>query len=151
MNRKTLIVMTLLLFILLLVGCREKGVIQGEPADPNNLPDIVGVYAVNGVDAAGENYGGTLAIEPGDAPNSYRLHWIVTGAVQEGEAHIEGNQLKGVWWTIDGVIQAKGKVVYTITTLGELDGKRMIDGFEEKGWEKAFPNDENWGKFKFGH
>jgi hypothetical protein len=41
--------------------------------------------------------------------------------------------------------------VYTITTLGELDGIRTIDGFDGQGWEKAFPNDENWGNFKFGH
>ncbi len=151
MNRKTVLITTLFLVVLLLVGCREKGVIQGEPADPNHLPDIVGVYAVNGVDAAGENYGGTLAIEPGDAPNQYKLHWIVTGAVQEGEGYIEGNQLKARWWTIDGIAQAKGEIVYTITTLGELDGRRSIEGFEQTGWEKAFPNDENWGKFKFGH
>jgi hypothetical protein len=142
----------LLLASVLVAGCnRNKGVIQGQPADPANLPDIVGIYAVNGVDAAGENYGGTLTIQPGDEPGVYRLQWIVTGAIQEGEARIEGNQLKGRWWTLEGITEAKGEIVYTITTLGELDGVRSIDGFEGTGWEKAFPNDENWGKFKFGH
>jgi len=152
MRRKLFTLITLLLLmILLLAGCRNKGVIQGQPADPKNIPDLVGIYAVNGVDPAGENYGGTLTIKPGDEPGSYRLQWIVTGAIQEGEARIEGNQLKGRWWTLEGISQAQGDIVYTITTLGELDGARSVDGFDRTGWEKAFPNDEKWGGFKFGH
>ncbi len=141
----------LLLFALLVAGCRQKGVIQGQPADPANLPDLVNTYAVNGVDPAGENYGGTLVIEPGDAPQTYRMQWIVTGAIQVGEGRVEGNQLLGTWQTLEGVTQARGHFTYTVTTLGELDGLRSVDGFQRPGWEKAFPNDENWGKFKFGH
>ncbi len=150
--RKTIpLLILLLLSALLLTGCRNKGVIQGQPADPAHLPDIAGSYAVNGVDVAGENYGGTLIIQPGDQPGVYQLQWIVTGAVQQGEGRIQGNQLAGRWWTLDGVTQAQGGFTYTITTLGELDGQRTVDGFDGAGWEKAFPNDENWGRFKFGH
>ena len=145
-------VFLLLFFALILVSCRHgKGVIQGEPADPDNLPDIIGVYAVNGVDVSGAGYGGTLKIEPGDEPGSYCLHWIVTGAIQEGEGYIEGNKLKARWRNTEGIADSQGDIVYTITTLGELDGIRTIDGFEGEGWEKAFPNDETWGDFRFGH
>ncbi len=152
MNKRILIPILFIILLLLSAGCnRSKGVIQGEPADPANLPELVGIYAVNGVDPAGENYGGTLTIQPGDTPGAYQLQWIVTGAIQQGEGHIEGNQLVGRWWTLEGVTQAQGDFAFTITTLGELDGERTVDGFAKAGWEKAFPNDENWGKFKFGH
>ena len=152
MKKQYALLIILLLITLALAGCsKNKGVIQGEPADPNNLPDITGVYAVNGVDAGGADYSGTLKIEPGDSPGSYKLHWIVTGAIQEGEGSVEGNQLKARWRNIQGVTQSQGDIVYTITTLGELDGVRTIDGFDGEGWEKAFPNDETWGRFKLGH
>jgi hypothetical protein len=151
--KKSLFILTLLLLAaLLLVGCnRNKGVIQGEPASPGNVPDLTGIYAVNGMDVGGADYSGTLRIEPGDEPGHYKLHWIVTGAIQEGEGVVEGNQLKARWRNIEGIAQSQGSIVYTITTLGELDGVRTIDGFDGQGWEKAFPNDEKWGSFKFGH
>ena len=152
MTKRFFLILFLLLTALLLVSCRKgTGVIQGEPADPANLPDISAVYAVNGVDPGGADYSGTLKIEPGDEPGAYKLHWIVTGAIQEGEGVIDGNQLKARWRNVEGVAQTQGDIVYTITTLGELDGVRTIDGYEGEGWEKAFPNDETWGNFKFGH
>ncbi len=151
--KRRLFTLTLLLLVLtlLLAGCRKKGVIQGQPADPGQIGDLSGTYGVNGMDPAGENYGGTLTIQPGDTPDTYQLQWIVTGAIQQGEGHVQGNQLVGTWWTLEGIAQAQGTFTYTITTLGELDGTRTVEGFERSGWEKAFPNDENWGKFKFGH
>jgi hypothetical protein len=152
MARRIFLITLLLLSALLLVSCRKgQGVIQGEPADPNHLPELVGLYAVNGVDVGGADYSGTLKIEPGDQPGVYKLHWIVTGAIQNGEGRIDGNQLKVRWRNLEGIAHSQGAIVYTITTLGELDGVRTIDGFDGQGWEKAFPNDENWGNFKFGH
>ena len=145
------LILLLGLAALLLVSCRNGGVIKGDPADANNLPDIVGLYAVNGVDSGGAQYSGTLKIEKGSKPGSYKLHWIVTGAIQEGEGVTDGNQLKAQWRNIEGVAMTHGAITYTITTLGELDGKRSIDGFEGEGWEHCFPNDEKWGKFKLGH
>ena len=152
MKKRLLTILLIILIALPLVGChRNRGVIQGAPADANNLPDIVGVYAVNGVDAGGADYSGTLKIEPGEEAGQYKLRWIVTGAIQEGVGFIAGNQLKARWHNIEGVTRSQGDIIYTITTLGELDGVRTIDGYEGEGWEKAFPNDENWGRFKFGH
>ena len=153
MSTKRLVFLSILLLsILLLAACsKNKGVIQGQPADANHLPDITGIYAVNGIDVGGADYSGTLKIEKGNQPGTYKLHWIVTGAIQEGEGVIVGNQLKARWHNLEGISQAEGDIVYTITTLGELDGQRTIDGFEGAGWEKAFPNDEKWGSFKIGH
>ena len=145
------LILLLGLTALLLTSCRNGGAIKGEPADANNLPDIVGLYAVNGVDSGGAQYSGTLKIEKGADPDSYKLHWIVTGAIQEGDGVIEGNQLKARWHNIEGIAKTHGDITYTITTLGELDGKRSIDGFEGEGWELCFPNDEKWGRFKLGH
>ena len=150
--KKSFLIILFMLISLLVVGCnRNRGVIQGDPADPNNLPDLVGLYAVNGVDVGGADYSGTLKIERDDEPGQYKLHWIVTGAIQEGEGRIHGNQLQARWRNLEGVSHSQGSIIYTITTLGELDGIRTIDGFDGQGWEKAFPNDENWGNFKFGH
>jgi hypothetical protein len=152
MKKQLLLLIVILLSVLMLSGCRQgKGVIQGAPAEANKLPDIVGVYAVNGVDVANADYSGTLKIEKDASGQGFLLHWIVTGAIQEGRGKIEGNQLKARWQNIEGVAQTQGDIVYTITTLGELDGQRRIDGFDGVGWEKAFPNNEKWGSFKFGH
>ncbi len=151
MHRRFVLFLLIVLTALSLTACRNGGAIQGAPADPASLPDITGLYAVNGVDAGGADYSGTLEIEKGDAANSYKLQWIVTGAIQEGDGVIEGNKLKARWRNIEGVSASRGDIVYTITTLGELDGIRTIDGFDGQGWEKAFPNQEGWGRFKFGH
>ncbi len=150
MTKRSLLPFLLILIALLLTSCRNGGNIKGKPVDANNLPDIVGLYAVNGVDSGGAGYSGTLKVEKGDA-GGYKLHWIVTGAIQEGEGVIDGNQLKAKWRNIEGVAMTHGTITYTITTLGELDGKRSIDDFEGEGWEHCFPNDEKWGKFKLGH
>jgi len=151
MTKRLLLIFLLTLTALSLISCRNGGVIKGQPAAANHLPDIVGLYGVNGVDSGGAEYSGTLKVEKGDTPGSYKLHWIVTGAIQEGEGIIEGNQLKARWRNIEGVAMTHGDITYTITTLGELDGKRSIDGFKGVGWENAFPNDEKWGSFKLGH
>ncbi len=150
--KKASLFLIFLVIVLSLAGCnRHRGAIQGQPADPHQLPDLVGTYGVNGVDPAGENYGGTLTIQAGEQPHTYHLQWIVTGAIQEGDGQVQGNQLIGQWHTLEGILQARGAFTYTITTLGELDGQRSVEGFPHTGWEKAFPNDENWGKFKLGH
>ncbi len=151
MYKRHLLLLLVALMMLSLASCRNGGDIQGAPADPGNLPDITGLYAVNGVDAGGADYSGTLEIEQGDSPGHYKLHWIVTGAIQEGDGTVEGHTLKARWRNIEGIAHSQGDITYTITTLGELDGVRTIDGFDGAGWEKAFPNDEKWGQFKLGH
>lgn len=121
-------------------SARERGEILGSPADPNNLPDIVNSYAVNGFDPDGVEYGGTLRIQAG-ADGEYQLDWIVTGALLSGRGRIEGNQLIVTWESIDERQRpVSGTGTYTITDRGEMYGERYLDGNPTPGTENLFPN-----------
>ena len=109
-------------------------------ADPDNLPDLVGSYVVNGVDPLGDQYGGHLTIKAGNEPGTYHLQWIVTGGIQEGTGMVKGNQLIVEWQTIEGASPAKGTVTFKITETGQLYGTRTSDSLEGQGEEQAYPN-----------
>ncbi len=135
-------ILTVVIVMLAACSARERGQIKGADATPGALPPLVGTYAINGFDPLGVEYGGTLAIEAGENPDQYRLHWIVTGSLQEGTGRTVGNQLLVQWQTIAGLeIQAQGVATYTITTLGELYGQRKVFGLDGLGRENAFPNE----------
>ena len=141
----------LLLFLAACSTTRERPQISGEDAPPDALPDLAGTYSVNGFDPLGVEYGGLLTIEPGDKPGEYKLEWIVTGSIQQGVGVIEGNKLIVEWHSVqDRGQSSRGRAVYTITTKGELYGERTVEGYDKAGTEQAFPNDENWGKFRIG-
>lgn len=106
------------------------------PARPSEVGDLSGRYLVNGVDPLGSEYGGTLTIS-GD-PSGYRLSWIVTGSIQEGDGEVVGNRLEVRWRTVDGPL-SRGEASYVITSAGELDGVRTVDGYVGSGSEQAFP------------
>jgi hypothetical protein len=132
----------LLLLALLATACSSRNE-PGEmapDADPNNLPDLVGTYVINGIDPLGDQYGGHLTIMPGDEPGTYHLQWIVVGGIQEGLGIVKGNQLMVEWQTIEGVKDATGIAVFTITETGQLYGIRTAEGLEEEGEEQAYPN-----------
>jgi hypothetical protein len=136
---------SILLFLLAftLTACfpRRKPAPLGADAPADNLPGIVGSFALNANDPTGEQYGGTLTIFPGDAPNEYKMQWLVSGDIQEGAGTLEGNQLLFTWKSVSGTEQGlSGHGVYTITVNGELYGERYIDGVEEPGIESAYPN-----------
>jgi hypothetical protein len=109
-------------------------------ADPNNLPNLVGTYVVNGIDPLGDEYGGHLTIAPGDEPGTYHLQWIVVGGIQEGLGIVKDNQLLVEWQTIEGVKDATGIAVFTITETGQLYGIRTAEGLDGEGEEQAYPN-----------
>ena len=130
-----------LLLVLLLTACRGDPAPLGADAPADNVPDILGSYALNATDGTGEEYGGTLSIFPGDAPNEYKLQWLVSGGIQEGIGVLEGNQMTFTWQSAAGTAQnLTGHGVYTVTVNGELYGVRYIDGVEEPGQEAAYPN-----------
>ncbi len=134
-------VLLILLIALSLASCRGKPVPLSEDASPDNVPNIVGEYAVNGFDPQGQEYGGTLIITQGAQPNEYKLQWIVTGGMQEGTGILEGNQLNVTWKsTVGSNNEASGTATYTITTLGQLYGTRTVNGGEGEGREEIFPN-----------
>ena len=132
-----------LLLTILLTACRGDPAPLGADAPADNVPDISGSYALNATDGTGEEYGGTLSIFPGDAPNEYKMQWLVSGGIQEGTGVLEGNQLTFTWQSVAGTAQSlSGHGEYTVTVNGELYGVRYIDGVEEPGQEAAYPNPE---------
>ncbi|MEW6403484.1 MAG: hypothetical protein AB1649_16935 [Chloroflexota bacterium] len=114
----------------------------GADAPTDNVPDIVGEYAVNGFDPTGQEYGGRLTITAGENPGEYKLQWLVTGGIQEGTGILEGNKLTAAWTAIAGSAEtATGSASYTVTVNGELYGTRTVDGGEGEGTETAYPNE----------
>ena len=142
MKRNVLVVTCL--FVLTLSACtmRERAQIKGTDASPDALPTIVGSYSVNGFDPLGTEYGGNLTVAPGEGAEQYKLQWIITGSIQEGDGRIEGNKLMVQWRTVQGSGPgASGVTTYTITTEGELYGLRQVAGQAKLGRENAFPNE----------
>jgi len=133
---------TLLLIALTLTACgRKPPAPLGAEAPVDNVPGIIGEYALNAKDATGEQYGGTLIIAAGNTTNEYKLTWLVSGDIQEGNGTLEGNQLTFTWNSMEGTNQnLSGSGNYTVTVNGELYGLRYIDGVAEPGQEAAYPN-----------
>ncbi len=136
------ILLLVFVFTLLLSACSgRKPAEVGADAPSDNVPNIVGEYAVNGFDPMDQEYGGRLSITEGENPGEYKLQWIVTGGIQEGVGILEGNKLTVTWKTLAGSNEtAAGTAVYTVTVNGELYGTRMVDGGGGEGTETAYPN-----------
>ena len=132
-----------LLLALTLTACypRRTPAPLGADAPVDNVPVIVGEYALNAEDATHERYGGSLFVTAGSQPNEYNLQWLVSGDIQKGVGTLEGNQLTFTWESIEGTAQyLSGYGSYTVTINGELYGERYVDGVEEPGTEAAYPN-----------
>jgi hypothetical protein len=132
-----------LLLALTLTACfpRRKPAPLGADAPADNVPGIVGSFALNANDPTGERYGGTLTIFAGDAPGEYKMQWLVSGDIQEGKGTLSGNQLAFTWRSVSGTDQnLSGYGNYTVTVNGELYGERYIVGVAEPGVESAYPN-----------
>lgn len=133
-----------ILFLLLaiaLTACRGDPAPLSVDAPADNVPDIIGEYALNATDGTGEEYGGSLFVTTGEQPNEYKLQWLVSGGIQEGTGILEGNQLSFTWKSLEGTDQnLSGYGTYTVTVNGELYGPRYIDGVNEPGQEAAYPN-----------
>ena len=131
----------LALLALLLTSCRGDPAPLGADAPADNVPSIIGSFALNATDGSGEEYGGTLSIFASDTPNEYKMQWLVSGDIQEGTGVLEGNQLTFTWNSVAGTDQnLSGHGSYTVTVNGELHGERFIDGVETPGLEVAYPN-----------
>ena len=132
----------ILIFFLMVSACTSKSepVELAPDADPNDLPNLVGTFVINGVDPIGDEYGGHLTITPDDLANTYQLQWIIVGGIQMGVGLVKGNQLFVDWHTIDGIEIASGSAVYTITQEAQLYGIRTSDHLIGVGIEQAYPN-----------
>jgi hypothetical protein len=139
-NMKRIYLLTLLL-TLLLTACRGDPAELGMDAPTDNVPSIIGEYALNAYDPTGEEYGGSLFITAGDSPTEYKLTWLVSGGIHEGVGTLEGNQLTFTWTSMEGTAQdLAGYGSYTVTVNGELYGQNYINGVGDPGLEAAYPN-----------
>jgi hypothetical protein len=133
----------ILLLMLALSACGRTPATLAPDAPADNVPSIIGEYAVNGFDPMKEEYGGRLTITAGDNPNEYKMQWIISGGIHAGVGILEGNQLKVTWEVLTGPVDTvTGTGAYTVTVNGELYGTRSIDGTEPPGTETAYPNPE---------
>ena len=118
--------------ILLLAGCAF-------PQQGTETPDAVGgTYYVNGTDALEKEYGGQLIITP--EGGSYAMQWIITGVIQTGVGEFDGTTLEGTWRTIEpDTLQTAGRFEFELQADGALIGSRTTEGWEEAGYEEAWP------------
>ena len=111
------------------------------PSVQGDRSELGGSYAVNGFDPDGIEYGGVLTIEATERPGEYALHWVVTGAVQEGHGVLSGDQLEVEWETLDEfAVSSHGTATYVLGPDGVLRGVRTVAGSAGTGTEEAFPN-----------
>jgi len=140
---KRISILIVLTAIVLTACAPRKPAPLGADAPADNVPNILGSYALNAIDATGEQYGGTLTVFAGEGANEYKLQWLVSGDIQEGVGTLQGNQLTFTWQSVPGTDQdISGSGTYTVTINGELYGVRYIDGVEEPGTESAYPNEK---------
>ncbi len=100
---------------------------------------IAGTYTVNGVDATGLEYSGTVVITSTDDADRYDVEWIITNAIQAGSGLVEGSTFTATWTTSAAVEPASGRSVYEITDDGRLVGQRFLDTGGEPATEELFP------------
>lgn len=99
-----------------------------------------GTYYLNGFDQEGTEYGGSLTVTSTPDPDVYEMQWIITGAIQIGTGTVSGTQLLVEWESLEGFDSStRGTAVYEISSDGELNGERRVDGREGFGTEEAFP------------
>lgn len=127
-------VVVLSLVVVLSAGCFAR-------AELEQGPGIVGTYVVNGVDPVGTEYTGRVSITAASDPDTYLIEWVVTGAILEGTATLDGTTLSATWETVEsprGV--SRGTAEYEVRDDGTLVGTRTIEGFDRVGTETIFPD-----------
>ena len=123
------IIRLLVLLMLLLAACSNGPAPLGADAAPGALPDLVGDYALNGVNASGTEYAGTLTIQPGDKDGQFKIPWLVIGGIQTRTGVLDGNVLNVEWKSLSSAAgDTSGAGSYTVTVNGELYGKRATNG-----------------------
>jgi len=140
--KRIFLLLSLLLLTLTACGRRGDPAPLGEDAPADNIPNIVGEYALNAEDFIHEEYGGTLIITATDSPNEYKFQWLISGGIQEGIGTLEGNKINITWKSVDTGAgeNLSGTASYTVTVNGELYGTRTISGMNEPTKETAYPN-----------
>lgn len=104
-----------------------------EPLVDSDDP-FVGRWLVNGTDAFGSEYSGSLTIQRDG--EQYRLEWIITGALVSGTGAVAGDVLTAEWVSSAAGREAAGTAEYRLS--GDmLSGVVRPDGATENGMENA--------------
>lgn len=131
----------LIALALLLSACGDDDpLMHAADARPGSIADLAGAYVLNGIDPHGREYTGHLEIRRGANSRNYELQWIVTEAFQEGTGNLKGNTLEIEWQTSDqAALDVAGTASFTVTVEGELYGSKMVDGYDGRWRETAYP------------
>ncbi|MCP3974054.1 MAG: hypothetical protein GY720_06120 [bacterium] len=127
----------IILFVLVFAWFTAPNPIStGDESDP-----FVGRWLVNGTDAFGTEYSGSLNIAAAD--DGYALEWIVTGALASGTAERVGEELLVDWSRVNpqpGVFpDVVGTARYRIDDDGSLVGTSTVFGEPAAGSELGEP------------
>lgn len=138
---KRILILMLILALSLSACGRKPPASLGADAPTDQVPSIIGSYALNANDPTGEQYGGTLTVFAGETADAYNLQWLISGGIHEGSGTLSGNQLTFTWHSVSGTDQdVSGSGSYTVTVNGELYGNRVVDGVVTGFVESAYPN-----------
>lgn len=91
-------------------------------------------YAVQGTNADGSAYAGSLALIR-DGAASYRVRWVVSGSTIDGVAMSAGNILSAAY-VLNGKV---GLAIYQIMPDGRLSGQWTLQGARGVGTETLIP------------
>ncbi|MEZ5340063.1 MAG: hypothetical protein R2706_01050 [Acidimicrobiales bacterium] len=102
---------------------------------------LAGTYTVNGLGPTGIEYSGTVVIVAADAPMTYDLQWIVTGAIDAGTGTLSGDTLEVVWESVaTSGDPLMGTAEYVVNAdNGHLVGTRGVDTIDGVSTEEFFP------------
>ncbi|MEZ5411364.1 MAG: hypothetical protein R2761_25260 [Acidimicrobiales bacterium] len=111
------------------------------PASEDRTGGLPGTYTVNGTDPTGGEYSGTVVITGTDAPDTFALEWIITGALQRGTGIRSGNQLAVTWTSVasGNGSEISGTGTYAIGDDGRLTGTWQLDDGTGAGSEEIVP------------
>ena len=123
--------------VLMVYACALPGdLIVGRDDDTG----LSGIYTVNGTGPDGAEYSGILTIVAADVPQTYDVQWLVTGARQEGTGVLDGHRLLVEWTIVDNATgRGTGPIEYVVDADGEMVGTWTVEGFDEPGFERVFP------------
>ena len=100
---------------------------QADDTDP-----FTGRWLINGVDPFGTEYSGSLTIQADGA--TYRLEWIISGALLSGSGRTAGDRLEAEWSGTIAGDSVEGTATYRVGG-DTIEGTMRIFGVDGEGAE----------------
>lgn len=131
---------TVIAILVVLIGVVGLAfLISPNPPPPDSDADpFTGRWLINGVDARGVEYSGSLVIAVEDG--GYSLQWIVTGSIRSGTGRRDEGTLSAEWMADESIGPAgRGRAVYVLQPEGTLHGTLTEIGVDGVGTEDGSP------------